>query len=282
VEIGAGDGRFARGVMQTLQNCFPLVFAATQYVVDETSTDSHERAGKQVASFGKQVKFETLSRLDRISSGIIFSNELLDAFPVHRLTKKRGRLLEFYVTVTPEERFSWTVGPLSTPRLSNYCGESRIDLAEDQIVEINLAIEDWLTQTALKLAAGYLITVDYGAELQELYNVSERNQGTLRAYRRHRFSNDVLERPGEQDITTTIDWTYVKRVGDRLGFEVAEFTPQDKFLMRAGLLEELARQSNIATSDAERLRLSTSAREMILPGGMSSRFQVLVQKRVET
>jgi hypothetical protein len=34
-------------------------------------------------------------------------------------------------------------------------------------------------------------------------------------------------------------------------------------------------------SDAERVRLSTGAREMILPGGMASSFQVLVQKRVE-
>ncbi len=280
VEIGAGDGRFARGVMQTLQNYFPLVFAATHYVIDETSADSRQRARKQLASFGNQVKFETLSRLDRFSSGVVFSNELLDAFPVHRVTKKKGRLLEFYVTVMPEDRFSWTLGPLSTTRLFNYCRESGTDLAEDQIIEINLAIEEWLGRTGQKLTAGYLITVDYGAELLELYNVPERHQGTLRAYERHRRSDDVLERPGEQDITTTIDWTYVRRAGDRLGFEVVEFTPQDEFLMRAGLLEELARQSNIATGDAERLRLSTSAREMIFPGGMSSSFQVLVQKRI--
>ena len=74
----------------------------------------------------------------------------------------------------------------------------------------------------------------------------------------------------------------MKRAGDKLGFAVIEFTPQDKFLIREGLLEELARQSNIATSDADRLRLSTSAREMILPGGMSSSFQVLVQRRFTT
>jgi SAM-dependent MidA family methyltransferase len=282
VEMGAGDGGFARGVMQTLQNSFSHVFAATQYVIDETSNDSREHARKQVASFGNQVQFEILSRLDRIGSGIVFSNELLDAFPVHRVTKKKGRLLEFYVTVTPEERFSWTLGPLSTTQLSNYCKESGMVLAEDQIVEISLAIDDWLAQIARKLAAGYLITVDYGAELLELYNVPEHHLGTLRAYRQHRLSDDVLDRPGEQDITTTIDWTYVKRAGDRRGFEVVELTSQDKFLMREGLLDQLAHLSDIATGDAERLRLSTSAREMILPGGMSSNFQVLVQKRVAT
>jgi len=50
--------------------------------------------------------------------------------------------------------------------------------------------------------------------------------------------------------------------------------------MREGLLDQLAHLSDIATGDAERLRLSTSAREMILPGGMSSSFQVLWQKRI--
>lgn len=282
VEIGAGDGQFARGVMGTLRNSFPYVFAATQYVIDETSADSRERARRQVASFGNQVQFETLSNLDQISPGIVFSNELLDAFPVHRVTKKKGRLLEFYVIVTPDERFSWSLGPLSTTLLSDYFRESEMDLAENQIVEINLAVDEWLAQTARKLAAGYLVTVDYGAELKELYNSPEHDQGTLRSYHRHRPSDDVLERPGEQDITTTIDWTHVKRAGDKLGFAVIEFTPQDKFLMREGLLEELARQSNIATSDADRLRLTTSAREMILPGRMSSSFQVLVQRRFTT
>src|SRR5260370_12851692 len=148
--------------MQTLQNSFPRVFAATQYVIDETSTDSRKRAGKQVASFGNQVQFETLRRRGRISSGIVFLNELVDAFPVHRVTKKKGRLLELYVTVTPEERFSWTLGPLSTTRLSNYCGEFGIDLAEDQIVEISLAIDDWLAQAAPKLSTWYLIIAPYG------------------------------------------------------------------------------------------------------------------------
>jgi SAM-dependent MidA family methyltransferase len=84
------------------------------------------------------------------------------------------------------------------------------------------------------------------------------------------------------DITATVDWTHVKRAGERAGFDVVEFSAQDKFLLQAGLLEELERQTNAATSDAEKLRLATSAREMILPGGMASSFQVLVQKRRPT
>jgi hypothetical protein len=60
-----------------------------------------------------------------------------------------------------------------------------------------------------------------------------------------------------------------------------EFDSQDRFLLRAVLLEEMLSLMTATDSEAERLRLSTGAREMILPGGMASSFQVLVQKRIE-
>ena len=279
VEMGAGDGSFARGLLQSLQDFFPQVFQATRYLIDERSASSRELAREQVAAFADRVRFEPLGRVERIDPGIIFSNELLDAFPVHRVTKKHGRMFEFYVNVTPDENFVWNLGDLSTSRLADRCLELETELSEDQIVEISLATEEWFAQVAEKLATGYLITVDYGAGTSSLHDASERFQGTLRAYSRHQFADNLLARPGDQDITTTIDWTYVTRVGAKLGFEVVEFSSQDKFLLRAGLLEELARQSKAAPSDADKLRLSTKAREMILPGGMSSSFQVLVQKR---
>ena len=281
VEMGGGDGRFARGLLQSLQDHCPHVFSACRYVVDEASVDSREHAAKRIAEFSDRVQFETLENLDRIDAGIIFSNELLDAFPVHRLTKKDGKVFELYVT-TAGERFAWSLGPLSMPRLSEYCREYGTEPAEDQIVEINLAIESWLENVAEKLAAGYLITVDYGAETHELHPDPLRSQGTLRAYYQHQFIDDVLTRPGEMDLTTTIDWTYVKRAGERFGFEVVEFTRQDKFLLQEGLLEELERQTDKAESEAEKLHFRTNAREMILPGAMGSSFQVLVMKRLKT
>ena len=71
----------------------------------------------------------------------------------------------------------------------------------------------------------------------------------------------------------------MKSVGVRLGFEVLEFERQDRFLLAAGLLEQLEVESSQAENEGERLRLSTAAREMILPDGMAASFQVLVQKK---
>jgi SAM-dependent MidA family methyltransferase len=73
----------------------------------------------------------------------------------------------------------------------------------------------------------------------------------------------------------------VKRAGERFGFEAIDFKSQDKFLLSAGLVEELEHRLALIAPESEKLALTTDAREMILPGGMASSFQVLVQKRVE-
>jgi SAM-dependent MidA family methyltransferase len=277
VEVGAGDGRFARGVLETFRDRFPQVFAATKFVIDETGADASLR--NHLDAFTDRVQFKSLTDSDPINPGIIFSNELLDAFPIHRVTRANGQLRELHVTVAGDEKFEWTTGPLSNPALEDYFTASAIELEEGQIADVNLDIKRWLQQVADKLARGYLVTVDYGADANALFNSSVRPNGTLRGFYRHELLDDPLARPGEQDLTSTVDWTFVKRVGVTLGLEVLKFERQDKFLLQEGLLEELELQARLAGSDAERLALSTAAREMILPNGMAASFQVLVQEK---
>jgi len=279
VECGAGSGRFAAGVLRALAERFPRVFAATRYVVYDASFDALRRARQRLTEFGERVEFCADFELLPASQGIYFSNELLDAFPVHRVVQEQGGLSELYVEVGTGGGFEWSTGPLSTRRLSEFVRHFSIQLAPDQIIEINLAIEDWLVQVAARLEQGFLITVDYGAEAVELYDPVRRPQGTVRAFSRHSFVDDLLVQPGEYDITSTVNWTQVKSAGEQLRFRVVDFASQDKFLLNAGLLEEMGSMLEELETVAAKLSLSTSAREMILPGGMASSFQVLVQKR---
>ena len=279
VECGAGDGTFAAGVLRTLADQFPAVFAATRYIVYELSDDARARAQERLAEFGDRVQFCSDWDLVSATSGIYFSNELLDAFPVHRLVKTGDDLSELYVTVDSNGAFASSTGPLSTPRLFEFCSAYSLELADGQIVEINLEIDDWFARVAGKLENGFVITVDYGAEAVELYDPALRPHGTLRGFSRHGFVADVLVGPGEYDITASVNWTHVKTVGEKLGLKVIDFTSQDKFLLKAGLLDQLAYRLNSARTEAERTSLTTGAREMILPGGMASHFQVLTQKR---
>lgn len=278
VEIGGGEGHFALGVLQTLQTYFPQVFAATRYVFDEISEQVRAIAHERLDSFSGRVEFASLAELES-DPDIIFSNELLDAFPVHRVTMVDGTLCEYYVRCAVDEQFEWMIDQPSTPRLAEYLQQHDISLREGQVAEVNLEVEPWLARVAARLGRGYLITVDYGAETAELYSSEERDQGTLRGFRQHGFVDDLLTAPGDHDLTSTVNWTAVKATGEELGLETLEFVRQDKFLLAAGLLDQLAAQSEVV-SEAEKLRLSTAAREMILPNGMAASFQVLVQEKV--
>ena len=279
VESGAGEGSFAAGVLRTLRDQFPARFAETRYVVCELSDDARGRAQERLSEFGERVQF--YSDWDQVSvdSGIYFSNELLDAFPVHRLVQSDEGLSELYVALDENGEFVWSTGPFSTPRLAEFINAYSIEFAPGQIIEINLAIDDWLSAVSGKLKKGFLITVDYGAEVEELYDPTLRPDGTLRGFSGHGFVDNLLADPGEYDLTTTINWTQVKSVGEKLGWSVIEFALQDKFLLSAGLPEQLQYQLAHAQTEAEKVSLTTGAREMILPGGMASSFQVLVQRR---
>jgi len=285
VEVGAGAGHFAEGMLDTLQRRYPQVFTATRYLIDETSESLSKAAKGRLSRFAKRVEFVSVHDTPPIEAGLVFSNELLDSFPVHRVTRSDDQLSEFYVTVAETRatgetgEFRWTEGPLSTPRITQYLDFVGVTLREGQIAEINPGVEDWLATIADRLANGYIVTVDYGAEAPELYGTAEREQGTLRAFRRHKLVDDLLARPGEQDLTTTIDWSFVKKMGLSLGFETVEFERQDRFLLKAGLLEELEAMLAEKETEAEKVELRTSSREMILPDGMAASFQVLVQKK---
>ena len=281
LEAGAGEGYFAEGLLRTLQKSFPHVFAATSYVIDEVSPQAIGRARERLQPFADQVKFKRLDEVE-INPGVVFSNELLDAFPVHRIILREGEFQEFYVSLDESGNFAWLLdlpSPALLPRLNRYFEEVGSRPEPGRVVEISLEIEEWLRRVAARMRKGYVVTVDYGAVAEDLYSPSANSEGTLRGFQRHQFVADLLARPGEHDLTTTVNWSFVKSVGASLGLRFIELSRQDQFLLANGFLEQLEVESLQAKDDSDRLRLSTAAREMILPDGMAAHFQVLVQQK---
>jgi len=277
-EAGAGAGHFAAGLLHTLQKSFADVFAATSFVIDEISPYSRARAQALLQPFAERIHFCSLDDVD-INPGIVFSNELLDAFPVHRIVLQDGEYREFYVTVGESGTFEWmldSLRPTLEPRLPRYFEEVGLQPEEGQVIEVSLGIEVWLRKVAERLRKGYVVTVDYGADSADLYS---RREGTLRGFRQHQFVGDLLTHPGDHDLTTTVDWSFVKTVGTRAGLEFVNLSRLDRFLLEHGFLEQLELQSQQAEDEGQRLQLSSAAREMVLPDGMAASFQVLVQKK---
>ncbi len=282
VEAGGGAGHFAHGLLDALRRDSPQLFDALRYVFDESSPDARARAGVLLAPFKEKVEFRRLLETDApLDSAVVFSNELFDAFPVHRVKARGGTLSELYVDVGEDGRFVWNEREPSTPRLAEHFARAGVVLEEEQLAEVNLDAEDWLEQVVRQISSGFIITVDYGDEAANLYGDPRRREGTLRAFSGHARADDVLSNPGGQDLTTTVNWTQLRAAGERAGLRTLLLERQDRFLLGAGLLEQLERECTLRAADAaEVARLRLDAREMILPGGMAERFQVLVQQKV--
>lgn len=282
LEAGAGSGHFAHGVLKTLRRYFPEVFAATRYVIDEASVAAQEQCRDFTREFDHRVEFAPLQNVT-LKPGLIFSNELLDAFPVHRVTLQHGHLKEFFVDVDAQGKFAWVLTSPSNPRLQEQLDLCETELKEGQVTEICLQLENWFRTVAGSLKEGFVVSVDYGATATDLCTPSPADPrffGTLRGFRQQSFVDGLLANPGSYDLTATVNWTAVERLGEQHQLELVELKPQDKFLMDEGILDQLVIETASASSESERIRLSTAAREMILPGGMAAKFQVMTQQRI--
>jgi len=293
LEAGGGAGHFACGVLKTLRRDSPRVFDSLRYVFDEASADSRARAAALLVPFAARVEFRHLADFadnedlagredlaEPFDNVVVFSNELLDAFPVHRVVMRGGRLRELFVGLGAGVEFVWVEREPSTPRLVEHFERAGVTLEEGRFAEVNLDAEEWVARAARLVGRGFVVTVDYGDEAANLFSAAHRREGTLRAFRGHKFADDVLRSPGEQDLTTTVNWTQIVSAGEDAGLQTVALERLDTFLLRAGLLEQLERECALDGEEAEVARLRLDAREMILPGGMASHFQVLVQKKV--
>ena len=214
---------------------------------------------------------------DEIPCGCIFSNELLDAMPVHRVIRERDDLREIHVGLG-RNGLCDEIRPLSSTALTVYFAEQQISLLQDQQAEINLAACRWIAEAGAKLKRGFVLSIDYGHEARELYD--ERHmRGTLLAYERHRASEDFFRAPGDQDLTAHVNFTALEINGRKSGLVRTGFTSQSKFLMALARHGEFADLQSDEMSETEQQQRRLLFKTLINPEGMGETFQVLIQHK---
>ena len=293
LEVGAGQGLVADDVLSHLQRCCPACFAVVDYQIVETAAalvqEQRQRLQPWLAA-GVQISWREWSAfLSGSIVGCIFSNELVDALPVHQVVFNQGKLQEIYITVLESEtdrQFVEVIDPPSTSRLTAYFADLGIDLSAPHYpdgyrTEVNLAAIDWLATVAEKLHRGYVLTIDYGYPAHRYYSPA-RSQGTLQCYYRHRHHNDPYIHVGEQDITAHVNFTALERQGERCGLTNLGFTQQGLFLMALGLGDRLTALSQSATANPTAIHQLLQHREalhrLIDPMGLGN-FGVLIQAK---
>ncbi len=278
VEAGAGVGRFASQVLDFCEAKLAVFYDALRYVAVERSASRRAQAGVQSKRHADAGHFTASAEVPaHIAAGCLFSNELVDALPVHRVVMDSGALKEIYVDFR-DGKFVDVVVPVSTCAISEYFGAQNIALCEGQHAEAGLEACDWIREIGRRLARGYTLTIDYGHPASDLFD-DRHMRGTLLAYQNHRASEEFYATPGEQDLTAHVNFTALESWGSRSGLETAGFTSQTAFLLALGQGNEFADIYDEGQNEAERTKARLQLKTLIHPEGMGERFQVLVQQK---
>ena len=278
VEAGAGVGRLASQILEFAQANLPEFYQVLHYVAVERSPSRRDQLALRLHRLVREGKCHpSIEFPARIPVGCLFSNELLDAFPVHRVVQQQATLSEIFVTCDGA-RFWELSRPLSTCAISEYFSAQQITLVDGQQAEAGLETCDWITEIARRLDRGFVLTIDYGHEAADLFD-SHHMAGTVLAYANHRVSEDFYATPGEQDLTAHVNFTALRLWGQRHGLETLGLVTQTAFLLALGMENDFADLFDEGMGETDRLRARLQLKTLIFPEGMGERFRLLVQQK---
>ncbi|MEO5958456.1 MAG: SAM-dependent methyltransferase [Opitutaceae bacterium] len=194
---------------------------------------------------------------------VVFSNELFDAQPFSRFVFRGGEWHELGVALRAGELTEVVVGRACEGRLPT-------EVAEGYVFDAPLAAEALARKIAGERWTGLFVACDYGKSWRELAEATP--AGTARAYFRHAQSNDLLARPGEQDLTCHVCWDWLSVALEEGGFREVGVETQEAFFVRH------AGDFIAATTAVEAARLSQrklALMQLLHPAHLGQKFQVL-------
>ncbi len=287
VEAGAHDGKLAGDILAWLQSNRPELFTRVEYGIIEPSTIRQGWQREMLKDFIPRVRwfdgFRSMSSPNPKSeirnpklNGVIFSNELLDALPVHRFGWDAARKTWYEWSVKVDgERFVWAKVQNPESRIQNpeLPAELLAVLPDGYTIETCPAAENWWREAAGVLSRGRLMTIDYGFTSDEFFSPA-RPHGTLRAYFRHHASDDLLANVGEQDLTAHINFSGIQKIGEEAGLSTEGFLTQAQFLTQ--ILARASKDNSLGKWTSAQAR---QFQTLTHPEHLGRAFRVLVQTR---
>ena len=269
LEMGSGSGALRQAILDYSEKLNVSFSKSIEYISIDYRSPSISPADKDT----------NFVRSDRIPfknmNGCVLSNELIDAFPVHRFIFNDGNVQEIFLEINGNGEIEEVLDTPSTPEIGESLEPSIADLPGKFIGEVNLKLLSWIENVTSSLNKGLILTIDYGGIANQIY--SETNAlGTLRCYYRHEYVQNPYIRLGSQDMTSLVNFTPIMKKGESLGLRIAGFSSQRDFLINLGfnnLMDNLRTRSlPQRQSDSNRMAMLN----LIKPGSMGD-FRVLAQ-----
>lgn len=270
LEFGAGTGKLARDVLTELAAQGVTV---ERYAIVELSGELRARQQEALRDF-PQVTW--LDGIPERFDGVILGNEVLDAMPVHLVTKTEDGWRELHVTVA-DGRFAYQPAALPSALAAQLASQvpEADQLPPGYVTELHGTACGFMGSLGALLARGKgaAILLDYGFPGHEFYH-PDRATGTLMCHYRHHAHDDPFYLPGLQDITAHVDFTAMALAAQEAGADVIAYMSQATFLLGAGIGELLLRTD---PADAMRyLPQANAVHKLLSPAEMGELFKVLV------
>jgi SAM-dependent MidA family methyltransferase len=201
IEIGPGEGRLAVTVLKHLP--WRARWRLRLHLV-ETSAPLAELQRK---TLGKRATWhpDVASALQACEGrAVIYSNELVDAFPVRRFQKTPDGWREIAVRFDENRQAHESLFPPAPLPDSSAFQENH---PTGQRVEVHESYHRYLQSWLPEWKAGRMLTIDYGALCDRLYH--RRPHGTVRGYllQQRVEGAGIYENPGRQDLTADVNFT---------------------------------------------------------------------------
>ena len=268
IELGPGRGTLMKDVLRACRHLSGFHKAVRVGLV-ETSPALRACQRETLADTGVD-RISWYRDLSQIAAGpsLIVANEFFDAMPVRQFVMRSGNWCERLVDADGRG----LVFTLSDePARSHFLPGDMADrsVADGCVIETSPPGLRVMHTLAARLAGqgGAGLIIDYGHTASA---VGE----TLQAVRGHAYA-DVLDRPGEQDLTAHVDFAALSRVADDAGAEVDGPVTQAAFLSRMGIDIRLQRLLSATDDEAVADGLMSGAQRLMAPQAMGSLFRVL-------
>lgn len=201
---------------------------------------------------------------------VIFSNELFDAQPFHRVVRRRGAWRELGVALGDGGALREVELPQLGEEMAALSDRLPADAPEGYHLDVPWRAVTLLERIITRPWHGLFLAFDYGKPWETL--ISGHPEGTGRTYSHQVMGHDLLDRPGRIDLTCHVCWDWLVDVLQLGGFGEAVVESQETFFTRhAG-----AALAAITAAEASRFSPRKQAVVQLLhPGHMGRKFQAL-------
>ncbi len=251
IEFGAGDGSFMSGIIKYFLASNKNISQRVSFIIIEPNQGMIEKQKKKLMKFlnlGIDISWKSLEEIEENNlNGIFIANEVLDALPVERITFLKGKLFRQAVSFDKESgRLYFDKLPI-TRELENslYLAKSKLgitippkDAPEGWTTEWHVDNSEWLKAIYAKINHGILLIIDYAKEAKKYY-ASRNLNGTIISYKNQKILNNILDSPGNCDLTSHICTETLINDAETLGFEAVGTTKQGEALLLLGLAQRL-------------------------------------------